>query len=247
MSMPSSEIEEPQYQVSVDPLPAAEEAQITINSKSLREQVYEYLRGELHGGRLVPGSVINLTLISRQLGISKTPLRDALLQLHAEGFVTISPRRGVFVNPVTLDDVRHSYEIVGALEAAVIFSVFDQIGQTHVEKMQANNANLKAALERDDFQSYYLLNIAFHHVFLELSDNRMLQRMIMPIRQRLYDFPRRRYIKEWELRNCGDHDDFIGAVERGDREGAVSVWRDVHWSFTAYESYIRQFYFSEND
>jgi DNA-binding GntR family transcriptional regulator len=244
MSMPSSKMAEPQFQISSDPLPAAEEAQVAINSKSLREQVYEYLRGELHGGRLVSGSMINLTLISKQLGISKTPLRDALLQLDAEGFVTISPRRGVFVNPVTIDDVRHSYEIVGALEAAVIFSVFDRIGKAHIERMKFNNAELKAALERDDFQSYYQLNIAFHHVFLELSDNRMLQRIIMPIRQRLYDFPRRCYIKEWELRNCGDHDDFIKALERGDRNAAVNVWRDVHWSFTVYENYIRQFYFS---
>jgi DNA-binding GntR family transcriptional regulator len=244
--MPSSDVAGPQFQA-VEPPPAAEEAQITIDSRSLREQVYEYLRGELQGGRLAPGSMINLTLISKQLGISKTPLRDALLQLDAEGFVTISPRRGVFVNLVTLDDVRHSYEIVGALEAAVIFSVFDQIGETQIERMKLNNANLKAALERDDFQSYYLLNIAFHHVFIELSDNRMLQRIIMPLRQRLYDFPRRHYIKEWELKNCGDHDDFINAIEQGDRDGAVSVWRDVHWSFSVYENYIRQFYFAEND
>jgi DNA-binding GntR family transcriptional regulator len=245
MSMPSSEMAEPQSQTSSDPLPVVEEVQVTINSKSLREQVYEYLRGELHGGRLVPGSAINLTLISRQLGISKTPLRDALLQLDVEGFVTISPRRGVFVNPVTLDDVRDSYEIVGSLEGAVIFSVFSQIGEAHIEQMKSNNAKLKAALETDDFQSYYQLNIAFHHVFLDLSDNKMLQRIIMPIRQRLYDFPRRRYIKEWELRNCSDHDDFIHAIEKGDRSVAVSVWRDVHWSFTVYESYIRQFYFSQ--
>jgi DNA-binding GntR family transcriptional regulator len=244
--MPSGQTAEPQFQASSDPLPAAEEAQVTINSKSLREQVYEYLRGELQSGRLVPGSAINLALISKQLGVSKTPMRDALLQLDAEGFVTISPRRGVFVNPVTLDDVRHSYEIVGALEAAVIFSVFDQIENTHIEKMKLNNINLKTALEGDDFLSYYLLNIAFHHVFLELSDNRMLQRIIMPIRQRLYDFPRRLYIKEWELKNCGDHDDLIDAIERGDRNAAVSVWRDVHWSFSVYENYIRQFYFSED-
>ena len=245
--MPSGQTEEPQFQASLGLVPAAEETQVTINSKSLREQVYEYLRGELHSGRLIPGSTINLTLISKRLGVSKTPMRDALLQLDAEGFVTISPRRGVFVNPVSLDDVRHSYEIVGALEAAVIFAVFDQIENTHIEKMKLNNINLKAALEGDDFQSYYLLNIAFHHVFLDLSDNKMLQRIIMPIRQRLYDFPRRRYIKEWELRNCGDHDDLIDAIERGDRNAAVNVWRDVHWSFTGYESYTRQFYFSEDN
>jgi DNA-binding GntR family transcriptional regulator len=62
-----------------------------INAKSLREQVYDYIREELSRGKLTPGMAINLNEISQELGISKTPLRDALLQLDTEGFVTISP------------------------------------------------------------------------------------------------------------------------------------------------------------
>ncbi|HEY69150.1 MAG TPA: GntR family transcriptional regulator, partial [Anaerolineae bacterium] len=59
-----------------------------LNLKSLREQVYDYLRHAMNRGELAPGAALNLNQISRKLGVSRTPLRDALLQLEIEGFVT---------------------------------------------------------------------------------------------------------------------------------------------------------------
>ena len=217
-----------------------------INPKSLREQVYDYLREELSRGSLIPGMTIDLNAISRELGISKTPLRDALLQLDTEGFVTISPRRGIFVNHLTLDDIRNCYEIIGALESTAIISVFNTIQPLHIQKMKILNAALLADLEEEDFASYYQRNLLFHAVFLDLSPNAPLRRIIMPLKQRLYDFPRRGYIKEWELRNCRDHDRLIAAFEKKDPAAAVAVWRDVHWSFTRQEKFIRRFYFPES-
>jgi DNA-binding GntR family transcriptional regulator len=216
-----------------------------INQKSLREQVYDFIREELTRGRLIPGAAINLNAISQELGISKTPLRDALLQLDTEGFVTISPRRGVFVNRLTLEDIRQCYEIIGALESTVILGVFDSIQPLHIEKMKLLNRELRTSIKKEDFQAYYQQNILFHDVFLEMSHNRSLKRIIMPMKQRLYDFPRRGYIKEWEQANCRDHERLIEAFESADRDAAIRVWRDVHWSFEVQEKYIRRFYFPE--
>jgi len=216
-----------------------------INQKSLREQLYDFIREELTRGNLIPGAAINLNAISQQLGISKTPLRDALLQLDTEGFVTISPRRGVFVNRLTLEDIRNCYEIIGALESTVILAFFDSLQPLHLEKMKLLNRELRASIKNEDFQSYYQQNILFHDVFLEMSHNHALKRIIAPMKRRLYDFPRRGYIKEWELGNCRDHDRLIEAFETGDRDAAIQVWRDVHWSFDAQEKYIRRFYFPE--
>ncbi len=233
------------FQVSPGPVFVSRKDPVTIIQKSLREQVYEFLREELSSGKLVPGSAVNLAEISRQLGVSKTPLRDALLQLDTEGFVTISPRRGVFVNKLSLDDIKHSYQIVGALESAVILAVFDRIEAYHLSKMKWLNSSLIALLEREDYESYYLGNIEFHNVFLDLSGNEALRRIILPIKQRLYDFPRRGYIKEWEMNNCREHEQLIQAIESGDRDAAVRVWMEVHWSFPVQKEYIRRFYFPE--
>jgi DNA-binding GntR family transcriptional regulator len=218
---------------------------MAINPKSLREQVYDFLREELTRGKLIPGASVDLNAISQELGISKTPLRDALLQLDTEGFVTISPRRGVYVNRLTLEDIRNCYEIVGALETTALLAAFDRIQPIHIEKLKLVNASLRAALKKDDWQAYYQDNLVFHEIFLGLSYNTALKRIIVPMKQRLYDFPRRGYIKEWEQANCRDHDRLIEAFERLDREAAVRVWRDGHWSFQVQEPFIRRFYFPE--
>jgi DNA-binding GntR family transcriptional regulator len=220
---------------------------VIINQKSLREQVYDFLREELTRGHLIPGAAVDLNAISQELGISKTPLRDALLQLDTEGFVTISPRRGVYVNRLTLEDIRNCYEIIGSLETTAILAAFDTLQPIHIEKLKLLNRSLRGALKTDDWQQYYQDNLLFHEVFLERSHNTALKRIIAPMKQRLYDFPRRGYIKEWEQANCRDHDRLIDAFERQDREAAVRVWRDVHWCYSVQERFIRRFYFPEMD
>lgn len=216
-----------------------------INQKSLREQVYEFLREELHKGNLAPGASINLTRVSESLGISKTPLRDALIQLEVEGFVTISPRRGVFVNRLGLEDIKHYYEIIGALEAAVLASVFDKVRSEGLDEMKRLNREIVAALDREDYDAYYQLNIQFHHLFVDMSANEPLKQIILPMKQRLYDFPQRGYMKNWEEQNCRDHEALIEAVERGDKDAAAAIWRDRHWSFSVQEPYIKKFYLFE--
>jgi DNA-binding GntR family transcriptional regulator len=217
-----------------------------LNTKSLREQVYEYLRDEISNRKLLPGATININEISRQLGISKTPLRDAIIQLEIEGFVTILPRRGVTVKKMTLQEIKDSYEIVGALEGSVILNVFDRIGKSYISRLEKINAKQIKALDRKEYGSYYKLNLDFHNVFLDLSENKSLKSIVAPYKQRLYDFPRRGYIKEWELNNCKEHDQFIELIKKKDRRGAAIIMKDVHWSFKVQEKHIRQFYPNAN-
>ena len=217
-----------------------------LNIKSLREQVYEYLRDEISNRKLLPGATININEISRQLGISKTPLRDAIIQLEIEGFVTILPRRGVKVKKMSLQEIKDSYQIVGALEGSIIIDVFERIGESRISRMEKLNAKQIKALDRKEYDRYYKLNLDFHNVFLDLSENKSLKSIVTPYKQRLYDFPRRGYIKEWELNNCKEHGQFIELIKKKDRLGAAAIIRDVHWSFKVQEKYIRQFYINAN-
>jgi DNA-binding GntR family transcriptional regulator len=213
-----------------------------LNIQSLSEQVYNYLRDEMHTGGILPDTILNLNEISRHLGISKTPLRDALIKLEVERFVTIMPRRGVMVNQLTLQDISDFYQIIGALECEVIKEVSNRLGSVQISEMRQLNADMREALRREEFDSYYGINIKFHDIFLNLSDNKRLRTMIMPMKQRLYDFQRRPYLKEWEFRNCNEHDKFIDLIKQGNSLGAAQFMRDVHWSFSIQEEYIREFY-----
>ncbi len=219
-----------------------------LQLRSLREQVYEYLRDAINRGELHAGSFLDQKHLAESLGISKTPLRDALIQLETEGFVSILPRRGVVVNRLTLEDVRHLYEIIGALEGAAVMSVGGQLAETHFEQMRSLNAEMVDAVEAGDFNRYYARNLSFHEVFLGLSQNGSLLRMVENAKHRLYDFPRRReFLPEWELASTGEHTAFLDLLEGGDVRGGADYLRDVHWSFAVQRRFIVQYYFPEAD
>lgn len=220
----------------------ADRAAGILDVSSLREQVYAYLRAEISRGHILPGTYINLKEISRQLGISTTPLRDAIIQLECEGFVTILPRRGVLVKRLTLEEIRDYLQIIGALEASVFLTVFPRLQAMHIDKMDRLNGQMITALKKEDFDSYYHLNIDFHDIILELSTNQTLHQVITPMKQRLYDFPPRTYITEWELINCNEHSQFIELIRRDEPQAAAGLWKDRHWSFEHHEKYIRRFY-----
>lgn len=221
-----------------------------LDVKSLRHQIYEYLRKEIQEGRLAPGSFINLNEISKNLGVSKTPLRDALIQMECEGFVSILPRRGVLLKRLAIEEIKEILEIVGALESAILRTVFDRITPRRIERMEILNDEMRRRIQEKSFErfdpEYYKLNIAFHDVFVDLSGNAAMKRLITTIKKRLYDFPRLAYIKEWEWSNCNEHDTFIAHIRNGEKDAAAAFWAEIHWGFEPQEPYIRKFYAQSN-
>ncbi len=217
-----------------------------LDVRSLRHQIYEFLRKEIQERRLVPGAFIKLNKMSKNLGVSKTPLRDAIIQLECEGFVSILPRRGVMLNRLTLQEIKHLLEILGALESATLRIVFDRITPNHIDEMERLNDEMRQCIRERSFDTfdpqYYTLNIDFHNVFIDLSINENMNQLITTMKQRLYDFPRLAYIKEWEWSNCDEHEQFIKHIRQGDRNRAANFWQEIHWGYEPQEKYIREFY-----
>ena len=210
---------------------------------SLREQIYNYLREEIQLGRLAPGAAINIDVMSRELGISKTPLKEAMIKLESEGFVSFLPRRGVMVKGLSRQELKNYYEIIGYLESGVVGAVFDRLREPDtVKRLKRSNSDQGKSLRKGDYDRYYRLNLEFHDIFLELSDNRTLHDVVVPLKQRLYDFPRKAYWREWEDVNLAEHREFIAAVATGDRARAVAVIRDEHWGWQKHEPYFIKFY-----
>lgn len=214
-----------------------------IKFKSLKDQVYDYLRLQLQKGEILPGSVINIDLSSKRLGISKTPMRDALLQLEMEGFVTILPRRGVVVNPLTWNDIKHYFQVIGALESTAIIATQDYIGSSDIKYMKKLCIDMKKALAKDNFNMYYEKNVEFHNVFLNLSKNPILKKTVENLKKRLYDFPRpKNFIKGWEEILIKEHEKLIDLISQGKFIEAANFMRDVHWSFEVQEKFVRSYY-----
>jgi DNA-binding GntR family transcriptional regulator len=214
-----------------------------LNIKSLKEQVYEFLRERMRTGDILPGSVIDMEETSKKLGVSKTPLRDALLQLEMEGFVTILPRRKVVVNTLSLQDIRNYYEIIGALESAALAAAFPRIRAADIAFIETLNAGMKDAIEQNNFDLYYDKNLQFHNVFLSRCGNENLIKLVHTLKKRLYDFPRQQgFVKEWEQASIGEHAALIDLIKRKKENEAGLFIRDVHWSFKVQEKYICKYY-----
>lgn len=106
---------------------------------SLRERVYQYLKDAMSAGKLRYGEFLDQDSICETLEVSKTPLRDALIRLEAEGFVTILPRKGVYINPISQDFIKSAYQIIGSIEADCLNEVFNKLTAYHVRQFEASN------------------------------------------------------------------------------------------------------------
>lgn len=217
-----------------------------LHTRSLREQVYDYLRTEMARGGLKPGTFLDLNALAARLGVSRTPLREALLHLESQGFVTVLPRRGFRLNDLTLDDVRHFYDIIGALEAAALRAVGPSLGPADFERMRDLDRVMAAAVAARDFDRYYDANLAFHDVYLRRSDNTRLVSLVHLLKQRLYDWPRREaMLQAWEQHSVVEHEDFLHLLESGAYDRAAAHLQNVHWSFAVQEPFIRAYYFPQ--
>ena len=191
-------------------------------------EVYEYLRKELKEEKLNPGMFVSINQVIKQLGISRTPLRDALLQLQTEGFVTFLPQRGIRINELTQQDIEDMYEMLGALDSRILLSVFNQISPGEIEQMKQINQDMHTNISEDRFYHYWDLNTAFHHVYLDLSSNVPILHQLNIIRQRLFEFGKKDWSMKMREMNYAEHLEIIELIEKGEAVKAADFMRDVH-------------------
>ena len=194
----------------------------------LRPQVYEYLRNELKEGNLKPGMFVSINQIMKNLDLSRTPLRDALLQLQTEGFVTFLPQRGIRINELSQQDIEDMYEILGALDSRVLLSVYPRIGTPEIKKMKRLNQQMLGKISDFNFNRYWDLNTAFHNTYLNLSSNVPVLKQINIIRQRMFEFGKKDWSRKMREMNHAEHLTMIELFEEGNDVQAADYMRDVH-------------------
>ena len=194
----------------------------------LRTQVYEFLRNELKKENLQPGMFISINQLIVQLGISRTPLRDALLQLQTEGFVTFLPQRGIRINELSRQDIEDFYEMLGALDSRALLAVVDKIGSKKIDGMKKINHEMMTNISGSKFSRYWDLNTAFHNVYLSLSSNVPLLNQIDIIRRRLFEFGKKDWSRKMRQMNYDEHLTLIELIEKRQAVKAADFMRDVH-------------------
>lgn len=154
---------------------------LSLAPRALYEDVAERLRQRIFARELEAGSWIDEQRIAQELGISRTPLREALKVLAAEGLVTMKVRRGAYVTEVSEKDLRDVYHLLALLEADAARVVAARANAPELAQLQAQHDLLEAATE--DRDRFFEVNEAFHRLLLDLSDNRWRSQMVQDLRK----------------------------------------------------------------
>lgn len=198
----------------------------------LRTAVYEKLLEDMKNGKLEPGSLISIKNLADDLGTSKTPLREALLQMQVEGFVTILPQRGVVINALTHEEKRHIFEVCGGLEYQAVISAFPYLTEAHVLEMEMYNAQIMVSSQGFRFEDCNAINTNFHNAYLKACPNDYLVYLLNMNRARLFVFTERDWGEKFREANYNEHNVIIDMVRAGDAKKLAEYIRDVHWAYS---------------
>ena len=195
--------------------------------QALSETVYYALREAIIRNLLPPGSVMNERVLAQALGVSRTPVRDALRQLTTEGFLTGVPRQGLIVTDLSLKDIEEIYTMRAALEGAAARMSAQTISPSELVIIEDVCAQMAAAVEKDDVERLLALNRRFHEFLCSTARNRRLTEQVL----RLYDAVRPICLTSLADRarareSLQEHEALVAAIRRRDPDEAERLARE---------------------
>jgi DNA-binding GntR family transcriptional regulator len=191
---------------------------------SLVGGAYEALKEAIRNNVFAPGYQGSEQEIASQLGMSRTPVHEAIIRLQEEGLVRVLPRRGVVVCAISPDDMREIYEVIIALETAsaelLAEKPADERGPV-AEELEAVNAEMQAALKADNLPAWAKADERFHQLLVERSGNGRLARMFHTV----MDQSHRARMLTLRLRpkptaSVREHRAIVDAIQEGNPEAA---------------------------
>ncbi len=190
------------------------------------ERAYRALKRRVLDNALPAGTQMLESEVAALLGMSRTPVREAMVRMANEGLVEVRPRHGMRVVPISPDDMREIYEVLTALEAEAAYLVAGRGGvDARLAALDAGVHAMEAALERDDREAWAAADERFHLTLVALTDNRRLAAAVnahweQSHRARMTTLS----LREPPIRSNADH----AALVRAIRDGNANLARELH-------------------
>jgi DNA-binding GntR family transcriptional regulator len=193
---------------------------------SLHEQVADTLRQAIFDGRLAPGSFVDEVALCERMEISRTPLREALKVLTAEGLVRYEPRRGCFVNEVTERDLDEIFPVIALLEGRCAHEAALHASDADLAALEVLHDKLQQAARSKRIVDYYDTNYAIHEAIITLAGNRWLAQVICGLRKILKLARLQQLHAPGRLeQSLSEHLAVFAALKARDAEGAEAAMR----------------------
>lgn len=193
---------------------------------SLHQEVASTLREQIFSGELAPGTFLDEVVLCERLAISRTPLREALKVLTAEGLLRHEPRRGCFVYEVTEQDLDDIFPVIALLEGRCAFEAARHATDADLQELEVLHERLNAHAQAGRVTDYYTTNFVIHEAIIELANNRWLAQAIADLRK---------ILKLSRLQSLGvngrmaqslsEHMTVFAALKSRDSEGADAAMR----------------------
>lgn len=192
--------------------------------KPLREQVYDQLKRRILTGKIKPGTRMMEIELADDLGVSRTPVREAIRELGKEGLVTIEPRRGAFASEISVKDMIDTLSVREDLDALAAYLASSRITKAEEKKLLELTDKYAVAIESGDMDTMIRADEAFHKRIAKLSGNKTLYSVVRTVQTQVLRF---RYLYYEDLANYKnmptEHREIIEALVSGDSEHAREV------------------------
>ena len=201
--------------------------QEAYSRKTLREIVYEELKSQILKGRLIPGTRLMEVELSKKMGASRTPVREAIKMLAEDNLVAIEPNKGAYVSKIAIRDLLEILEIREAIDSSTSYHAAERINDKLKKELKAAMENYNKATERRDQKNMIKWDTEFHRIIVEATGNKVMMHIAEEIRELVLRF---RYLYYGGFKRCVhvgiEHKAIYEAIEQGDARKAKIVARE---------------------
>ena len=190
----------------------------------LREVVFNTLRQAILKGELKPGERLMEIALAEKLGVSRTPIREAMRKLELEGLVVMIPRRGAQVANITEKDLNDVLEVRIALENVAIEKACARMSEEEMSRLWLAAKEFEHTIAEGNLVKLAEADVAFHEIIYQASDNKRLIQVLNNMREQIYRY-RVEYLKEDEARNrlVEEHEEITQAIRERDVKKAQEL------------------------
>lgn len=187
-------------------------------TQRITDSVFTGLREAVLDGRIAPGSKLSVPALAQQLNVSRSPVREAVARLIADGLAVESPRRGAVVATITLTDLAELYEVRGSLEGVVARLAVERTGPALADDLETVLAEHRTALDREDAAAIERCDAAFHKLLRQASRHAYAIRLLDQIQSQVRLAMRTTMATAGPERALADHRAITTAIRLGDAE-----------------------------
>ena len=199
----------------------------SLAAPALYQQVAERLRNRIFAHELAPGAWVDEQTLAEEFGISRTPLREALKVLAAEGLVQLKPRRGCYVTEVSEQDLDEIFPVMALLEGRCAREAAAKATVADLQRLAAIHADLERHAAANDADRFFETNQEFHQAMQELAGNRWLTQLIEETRKFIKLTRRDSLNLDGRLKqSLAEHRNILAAVRRHDADEAGRLMHD---------------------